>query len=58
VLVALGDVDGWVAALTAVIGDHERRRDLGEAGRIRAQGFSWERSATATRDVYREAIAR
>ena len=58
VLVALGDVDGWVAALTAVIGDHERRRDLGEAGRIRAQRYSWERSATATRDVYREAIAR
>jgi glycosyltransferase involved in cell wall biosynthesis len=44
------------AALTAVAGDEELRRQLVAAGRERAAEFSWARTAEQTLAVYREAL--
>ena len=51
------DPDAWAAALDDLLHDPDRHADLGEAGRRRAELFSWERCATETRAVYREALA-
>jgi glycosyltransferase involved in cell wall biosynthesis len=50
------DPGAWVAALDNLLHDAEERSRLGEAGRARAQGYSWERCADETRAVYREAL--
>jgi glycosyltransferase involved in cell wall biosynthesis len=50
------DPGAWVAALDNLLHDAEERSRLGEAGRARAQGYSWERCAEETRAVYREAL--
>lgn len=47
------DVDDIARALDDVLDDAPR---LAEAGRARAAGFSWERTARMTADVYREAL--
>ena len=46
----------WVAALDNLLHDEAELSRLGEAGRARAQGYSWERCAEQTRAVYREAL--
>ncbi len=51
-LVAPQDVSGLVQAMRAVLGDDELRRRLRERGLRRAQEFSWEHTARATRRVY------
>jgi glycosyltransferase involved in cell wall biosynthesis len=56
-LVAPGDVDAWAAALEDLLGRPELRGEMAEAGQRRAADFSWDRSVTATRAVYEEALA-
>jgi alpha-1,3-rhamnosyl/mannosyltransferase len=55
-LVAPDDVDGWSAALAALLGDPVARAELGGRGLERAAAFSWERCVAATAAVYREAV--
>ncbi|WP_159498894.1 glycogen synthase [Microbacterium sp. 18062] len=55
------DPDGFVAdlarTLTEVVGDPERARELGAAGRRRAaEEFSWERIAAQTEELYRRVV--
>ena len=47
------DVRSIRDALAAVLGDPDRAQALRTAGRERAAGFSWARTAAATRDVLR-----
>jgi glycosyltransferase involved in cell wall biosynthesis len=49
-------VDDIALALERVLGDASLRARLVEAGRARAAGFTWRRSAEATAQVYREAL--
>jgi D-inositol-3-phosphate glycosyltransferase len=43
-------------ALAAILGDHDRRRAMGAAGRRRAEEFGWERIAEQTLDVATELV--
>jgi glycosyltransferase involved in cell wall biosynthesis len=52
--VAPPDADVWTEALGSLLVDHEQRRRLAVAGRVRAGELTWGRCARATRDVYRE----
>ncbi|MGH9050587.1 MAG: glycosyltransferase family 4 protein [Acidimicrobiia bacterium] len=56
-LVTADDPDMWAGALDELVHDRDRHADLSAAGRRRAELFSWERCATETRAVYREAVA-
>jgi len=51
-LIAPMDVGAWIEALAEVIGSPERRSAMQAAGMARAAGFTWERTARATLDVY------
>jgi alpha-1,3-rhamnosyl/mannosyltransferase len=51
------DTDGWVDALTGLLGDDDERARLVDAGRARVAGYSWERCARETAAVYREALS-
>lgn len=55
VLVDPGDVDALAQVLDGLLADPDRRRRLGEAASARAGEFSWERTADALAEVYREA---
>jgi glycosyltransferase involved in cell wall biosynthesis len=50
--------EGIAAALTEALADREALAARGEAGRAEAARYSWSASATATRDVYRQALRR
>ena len=50
--------EGIAAALTEALADREALAARGEAGREEAGRYSWPASATATRDVYRQALRR
>jgi glycosyltransferase involved in cell wall biosynthesis len=50
------DVDAWTNAIVRVAGNEAERLRMSTAGRQRAAGFTWERTARATFDVYRRAI--
>ncbi|MEV7596904.1 glycosyltransferase family 4 protein [Kitasatospora sp. NPDC089797] len=53
-----GDRPALAAALTAVLGDDALARRLGAAGRRRVEaGFSWERQADRTAEVFARALA-
>ncbi|MEQ1913172.1 MAG: glycosyltransferase, partial [Vicinamibacterales bacterium] len=58
VLVEPTDVRAWYEALVAVLGSPSRAAQMREAGVARAATFTWKRTATATREVYREVAAR
>jgi Glycosyltransferase len=45
------DAPGMAAALLALLDDDQQRVERGEAGRLRAAGFSWDRVAETTRAV-------
>ncbi len=45
-------------AILEVVENEEMRRQLAEAGRLRAAEFSWSRTAQLTLEVYREALRR
>lgn len=44
-------------AISGVLGDRGRRRSLADAGRERAAGFTWRRTADAVTGAYRAALA-
>ncbi len=58
VLVDPEDVAAIAEGLAAALTDEELRATLSARGRERAAGFSWERTARATLDAYRDAAAR
>jgi alpha-1,3-rhamnosyl/mannosyltransferase len=58
ILVEPADVDGWTAALHAIIDEPARRAALAAAGMARAAGFTWARTAQATFEVYTRAVGR
>jgi len=49
------DVRGLANALQSVLADDARRRAMSEAGIARSHAYSWERTATATLNVIRDA---
>jgi alpha-1,3-rhamnosyl/mannosyltransferase len=55
--VAPDDSDGWVEALTELLGDDDARAALVTAGDARVANYSWERCARETAQVYREALS-
>ncbi|MEY2567811.1 MAG: hypothetical protein QOE35_2340 [Actinomycetota bacterium] len=57
VLVEPDDVDGFAAAIASVLEDATTRKQLVDAGRLRAGDFSWARTASDTRAVYLRAAA-
>jgi len=56
-LVPVGDVDALAAALASAVGDDAVRARLVEAGRARAERFSWEQCGDGLVAVYRKAMA-
>ena len=52
------DVDEIAAGLDRVLRDPELARRLGEAGRVRAGTYTWERTAAFTAEAYAEVAAR
>jgi glycosyltransferase involved in cell wall biosynthesis len=50
-------VDDWSEAIAAVLSDDQRALAMRDAGLRRAARFSWDRTAEATLDVYRECLA-
>ncbi|MGH9189458.1 MAG: glycosyltransferase family 4 protein [Acidimicrobiales bacterium] len=57
-LVDPGDAEGMAAAMEEILSDDTRRTAMVTAGRVRAAGFSWDRAASATIDVYRRVAGR
>jgi glycosyltransferase involved in cell wall biosynthesis len=51
------DVEGWTAALGALLQSPEARRARAAAGRERAARFTWRETARRTIEVYRSALA-
>jgi glycosyltransferase involved in cell wall biosynthesis len=51
------DVAGLARAIEAVLGDSALRERLVQAGAMRARGFTWDRCAALTVDVYRAALS-
>jgi glycosyltransferase involved in cell wall biosynthesis len=58
VLVEPQQVQRLAAALRAVVDSPARRREMADAGLARAGQFSWDRCATETLEVYRDAARR
>lgn len=55
-LIASEDVVGYGDAIRRVLADDDFARDLRSRGLRRAAHFTWERTATATRAVYQQAV--
>ena len=51
-----GNVEDLAEKVIFLLQNEELRKKMGEAGRERARGFTWERSAEMTMDVYKEVI--
>lgn len=51
------DAGTIAAAIRSAVGDRARHTELVRAGQARAGAFSWEQTAAATLDVYRELLA-
>lgn len=49
------DPDAWTAAMRRLLEDADWRRQLSRAGRLRAQEFSWEETASRHLEVFEEA---
>jgi glycosyltransferase involved in cell wall biosynthesis len=56
VLLKPEDPHAWAAAMLEVLASQRLADDLRARGFARARMFSWDRTALATRDVYREAL--
>ena len=50
------DAAAWARAIVHVLTEPHRADTLRQKGFLRARSFSWQRTALATRDVYREAL--
>jgi glycosyltransferase involved in cell wall biosynthesis len=50
------DASAWTEAIVRVVSDETQRGTMSAAGIARAAGFTWERTARITFDVYRRAI--
>lgn len=50
------DREGWVRALRELAYDVDLRRALGEAGRIRAEGYTWDKVARRRYDLIKKVI--
>lgn len=57
-LIEASDVRAWAAAMTKAITSPGWVADLRHRAAERARDFSWERTARATREVYKEALSR
>jgi len=57
VLLPRDDVSAWATAISSIAEDEQLRERLGSAGRERAAGFTWERTAKATLVAYRRAVS-
>jgi glycosyltransferase involved in cell wall biosynthesis len=55
-LLAPESPNAWASAMLEVMTDARLAQSLRQRGFERARGFSWERAALATREVYREAL--
>jgi glycosyltransferase involved in cell wall biosynthesis len=51
-----GDAEAWAEALASLVDDASAGERWGDAGRRRAAGLTWERSARLTLDAYREVL--
>jgi alpha-1,3-rhamnosyl/mannosyltransferase len=51
------DADAWAEALSGLLTDPTRLREMGARSMARAAAFSWARAARETLAVYREAVA-
>ena len=52
------DQDAWIAALRQLAKDAEMRRMIGEAGRIRAAEYTWDKVARRRYDLIKGAMLR
>ncbi len=52
------DEAAWTNAITVLVENGARRRAMGRSGLTRVEGFSWERAAMHTLDLYRLLLAR
>jgi alpha-1,3-rhamnosyl/mannosyltransferase len=52
------DPEAWVAALDNLLHDDAEQSRLANAGRERAQRYSWTRCAEETRGIYLEALGK
>ena len=50
------DVEALAKAIAGLLGDNNRRKELGSEGQHQAAEFSWERTARLTLDVYRNLL--
>jgi glycosyltransferase involved in cell wall biosynthesis len=57
-LIPPADVQAIARALVELLTNESERRHLSAAGQQRAAGFSWERTARLTMEVYGEALRR
>ena len=51
------DPERWAHEIEALLGDESRRAELTRRGLARAREFTWERTASQTLEVYRQAMA-
>lgn len=58
ILAEPGDIAGLVEGSVRLAGDLPRRRAIGAAARVRAEGMGWDRVAAALEDLFRSAAAR
>lgn len=56
--VPVGDVEGWIGALDAVVTDAALRERMAKAGPAQASRFTWERCAEKTLEAYETASDR
>ena len=56
ILITPTDAEELTAALESVLGDEARRAEMMKKGLIQASGFSWERCAKETLEVYRKVV--
>jgi glycosyltransferase involved in cell wall biosynthesis len=52
ILIPPTDIDTWAEAMCDLVRDEGRRNDLREKGLVRAESFSWRRTAQETYDIY------
>ena len=51
-----GDTDTMETVVRRLLGDPGHRTELTERGRLRAERFTWERTAADTLEVYKELL--